>query len=309
MVSPASKRSAVQHIQDEHQRSERRACELVGLSRSVARHRSRRREPEGYRARMLELAAERPRFGYQRLHILLRREGFQQNHKLTYRIYREEKLQVRRKRRKRVAAAPREQMEVPTMPHVRWSMDFMSDSLADGRSFRVFNVVDDCSRLAVAMEVDLSMSGERICRILDGSAARYGYPSTLVMDNGPEFTSKALDKWAYERGIRLHFIQPGKPVQNAFVESFNGKVRDECLNENWFTSLEDARRIVSAWQRDYNEVRPHKAIGGLTPTENELRLSSDSALRASSPDSRSAHHSLATELAGSLPKPMRNRRN
>ena len=242
---------------------------------------------------MLELAAERPRFGYQRLHILLRREGFMQNHKLTYRIYREEKLQVRRKRRKRVASAPREQMATPTTPHERWSMDFMSDSLADGRNFRVFNVVDDCSRVAVAMEVDLSMSGERLGRVLDQAAARHGYPSTLVMDNGPEFTSKALDKWAYSRGIRLHFIQPGKPVQNAFVESFNGKVRDECLNENWFTSLEGARRIVRAWQRDYNEVRPHKSLGGLTPKENELRLSSDSALRASSPDSRSSAEPVA----------------
>lgn len=200
---------------------------------------------------MLELAAERPRFGYQRLHILLRREGFEQNHKLTYRIYREEKLQVRRKRRKRVASAPREQMEIPTKPHQRWSMDFMSDSLADGRCYRVFNVVDDCSRVAVAMEVDLSMSGERVGRILDRAAARYGWPSTIVMDNGPEFTSKALDQWAFERGVQLHFIQPGKPQQNAFCESFNGKVRDECLNLSWFTSLDDARRVIAEWRDDY----------------------------------------------------------
>lgn len=265
--------------------SERRACGLVGLSRSVARYHSVRREPAGLRSRMIELAAQRPRFGYQRLHVLLRREGYRHNHKLTFRLYREESLQVRRKKRKRVSAAPRRAMPIPTKPHQRWSMDFMSDSLIDGRSFRLFNVVDDCSRLAVAMEVDFSMPGERVGRILDRAAARYGWPEAIVVDNGPEFTSKALDQWAWERRVKLHFIQPGKPTQNAFVESFNGKVRDECLNETWFTSLDHARRKIAIWREDYNEVRPHKSLGNLTPAKNERRLSGDSALRASSPDS------------------------
>ena len=183
---------------------------------------------------MLELAAERPRFGYPRIHVLLRREGFSVNRKRTYRIYREENLQVRRKRRKRVAAAPREAMPIPERPNERWSMDFMSDCLADGRSIRLFNVIDDCTRMSVAMEVDLSLPAERVCRVLDRAAARRGWPKAIVVDNGPEFTSKALDQWAWERGIHLHFIQPGKPVQNAFVESFNGSVRSECLNQNWF---------------------------------------------------------------------------
>ncbi|QDU68500.1 IS2 transposase TnpB [Planctomycetes bacterium Pla133] len=265
--------------------SERRACRLVGLARSVARYRSVRREAKGLRDRILELAAARPRFGYQRLHILLRRDGFRQNHKLTYRIYTEEQLQVRRRRRKRVAAAPREAIPVSDRAHQRWSMDFMGDSLMDGRSFRVLNVVDDCGRLAVAMEVALSISGEYVGRVLDRAAARYGWPEVIVVDNGPEFTSKALDQWAWARGVRLHFIQPGKPVQNAFAESFNGKVRDECLNENWFTDLRHARDVIAAWQRDCNDVRPHSSLGGMTPAEYDRRLGSGSALRALPPAS------------------------
>ena len=274
--------------------SERRSCRLVGLSRSVWRYISVRREPEGLRARMLEHAAKRPRFGYQRLHILLRRDGFRHNHKLTYRLYREEQLQVRRRRRKRVAAAPREARPVPDRPHKRWSMDFMSDSLAEGRSFRVLNVVDDCTRLAVAMEVAHSISGEHVGRVLDRAAARYGWPETIVVDNGPEFTSKALDQWAWARGIQLHFIQPGRPVQNAFVESFNGRVRDECLNGNWFTSLGHARAVISAWHKDYNHVRPHQSLGGRTPAEQDRRLASGSALRASPPASLGTSPKAAT---------------
>jgi len=233
---------------------------------------------------MLELAAERPRFGYPRIHILLRRDGFQVNKKRTYRIYREEKLQVRRKRRKRVAAAPREAMPVPDRPHKRWSMDFVSDSLMDGRALRVLNIVDDCTRICVALEPDISIGGERVGRVLDRAAARHGWPEIIVTDNGPEFTSKALDQWAWERGIRIHFIQPGKPVQNAFVESMNGKFRTECLSESWFTSLDDARRTIEAWRVDYNRVRPHKSLGGMTPEQYERSLSSGSPLRGSPPD-------------------------
>ena len=233
---------------------------------------------------MLELAAERPRFGYPRIHILLRREGFEVNRKRTYRIYREERLQVRRKRRKRVAAAPREAIALPDEPHKRWSMDFVSDSLMDGRSLRVLNVVDDFTRTCVVLEADLSMSGERVGRELDRAAARYGWPETIVVDNGSEFTSKALDQWAWQRGICLHFIQPGKPVQNAFVESMNGKFRAECLSQSWFTSLGDAQRIISQWRDDYNRVRPHKSLGGMTPEQYERSLSSGSPLRGSPPD-------------------------
>jgi len=219
---------------------------------------------------MLELATERPRFGYRRLHVLLRREGFAFNEKRTRRIYCEESLQVkRRKRRKRAAAAPREAMLIPEHPHQRWSMDFVSDRLGDGRTFRVLNVIDDFSRLNVAMEPGLSIPGERVGRILDRAAAKYGWPSEIVVDNGPEFTSKALDKWAFERGISLYFIDPGKPTQNAFIESMNGKFREECLSETWFTSMHHVRERIANWRIDYNETRPHKALRWKTPAEAE----------------------------------------
>ena len=243
----------------------RRACRVLKLAESTFRYRSRRKEPEGLRARLLELAAERPRFGYRRLHILLVREGWQVNHKRIQRMYREEKLAVRRKRRKRVAQTARKPRVLPEGPNERWSMDFMADSLATGRGFRTFNVVDDYSRECVAIEVDSSLSGERVARVLDQVIERRGKPASLVMDNGPEFASRALDAWAYERGIQLDFIRPGKPIENCFVESFNGKFRDECLNQHWFVSLRDARLEIEAWRQDYNRVRPHSALGGLPP--------------------------------------------
>ena len=217
---------------------------------------------------MRELAGSKPRYGYRRLHVLLRREGLVVNHKKVYRLCCEEGLQVRKKKRKRVSAAPRERLQKALHPNDRWSMDLVSDSLMDGRALRVLNVVDDCSRVCVALEAGISIGGERVGRILDRAGARYGWPKTIVVDNGPEFRSKALDQWAYVRGIRLHFIQPGKPVQNAFVESLNGKLRDECLNESWFTSLVEARQEIEAWRREYNEVRPHRSLGQRTPSEN-----------------------------------------
>ena len=275
------------HILEKHGVSEHRACKLVGLSRSVRRYKSVRREPEGFRKRMLELAVERPRFGYPRIHVMLRREGFQVNKKRTYRIYREERLQVRCKRRKRVASASRESKPVPDSPHKRWSMDFVSDSLHDGRAIRILNVIDDCTRVCVAMEVAQSIPGERVGRVLDQAAAKYGWPEAIVVDNGLEFTSKALDQWAWTRGVRLHFIRPGKPVENCFVESFNGKLRSECLNENWFVSLEHARLILADWRKDYNEVRPHQSLGCLSPDEYERCLSSGSPLRGSPPERQS----------------------
>ena len=163
-------------------------------------------------------------------------------------------------------------------------MDFVSDSLFDGRQVRVLNVVDDCTRVSVAMEPGQSLSGEHVARVLDRAAARFGWPEAIVVDNGPEFTSKAMDQWAWQRGVQLHFIQPGKPVQNAFVESMNGKFRAECLDQSWFTSLEDARCTIAAWRDDYNHVRPHKSLGGMTPAEYESSLSSGSPLRGSPPD-------------------------
>ncbi len=243
----------------------RRACRVIQIAESSYRYRSCRQEPEGLRERLLELAAERPRFGYRRLHVLLVREGWAVNHKRIQRMYREEKLAVRRKRRKRVAQTARRPKVLPAGPNERWSMDFMADSLATGRGFRTFNVVDDFTRECVAIEVDTSLSGERVTRVLDQVIERRGKPLSLVMDNGPEFAGRALDAWAYQRGVQLHFIRPGKPIENCFVESFNGKFRDECLNQHWFTSLRDARLEIEAWRRDYNHVRPHSSLGQLPP--------------------------------------------
>jgi putative transposase len=263
--------------------SARRACRLAGLWRSSWQYRSRRREPEGLRERIKELAAERPRFGYPRLHVLLRREGRLYNRKRIYRIYRDEKLQLRRKRRKRVASAPRRAIPLPDRPHVRWSMDFMSDSLRTGQRVRALNIVDDCTRVCTAVTVDTSIPGVRVARTLDEATTIYGTPSCIVVDNGPEFISRALDEWAYAHGVELHFIDPGKPNQNAFVESFNGKMRDECMNQHAFDDLGDARRKIEAWRQDYNTCRPHESLGWRTPEEYAASLASGSALRASPP--------------------------
>jgi putative transposase len=213
------------------------------------------------------LAAQRRRFGYRRLTVLLRRAGQQINHKRVYRIYRQEGLAVRRRRRKKLAAGIRIVLAPPTQPNQRWSMDFMGDSLASGRPFRILNIVDDYTREAIATEVDTSMPGQRVVRVLEQIASTRPLPTTIVCDNGPEFTGRALDAWAYARGVQLHFIRPGKPIENAFAESFNGKMRDECLNENWFADLGEARTKIGLWRIDYNEVRPHSALGNRTPTE------------------------------------------
>ncbi len=263
--------------------SQRRACELAGLWRSTWQYTSRRREPEGLRRRIKELAVERPRFGYPRLHVMLRREGHHVNRKRVYRIYREEGLQLRRKKRKRVAAACRRAIPVPQRPHERWSMDFVSDSMRTGQKLRVLNIVDDCTRLSTAITADTSISGQRVVRTLEEAAAVHGLPKSIVTDNGPEFTSRALDQWAHDNGVQLFFIEPGKPVQNAFVESFNGKFRDECLNQHVFDDVHDARRKISAWREDYNTRRPHESLGWKTPQEHAASLVGASALRASTP--------------------------
>lgn len=249
--------------------SARRACAVVGLARSSWSYASRRPEPKELVEKLKALASKRPRFGYRRLHLLLRREGHGVNHKRVYRLYKAEGLSVRTKRRKRMAAAPRTVLPPATKPNERWSMDFVSDALLTGRRFRVFTLVDDFTRKCVALHVDSGISGGRIARLFDELGASVGLPSMLVCDNGPEFTSKALDQWAYKNNVTLHFIRPGKPVENAYAESFNGKFRDECLNTAWFVSLDDARRQIEAWRQDYNEVRPHSSLGGLTPMEYE----------------------------------------
>lgn len=267
-MTPAARREAVRFFRDSRGLSERRACQLASCSRSSIRRPRQREEADGpLRQRLLELAAERPRFGYRRLHVLLVREGWTLNRKRVYRVYRDLGLAVRRKKRKRVAQANRRPRVVPIRANVQWSMDFMRDTLASGRAFRTLNVVDDATRECLAIEVDTSLTGARTARVLDRIAAERGaYPSRLVLDNGPECTSRALDLWAYEHGVELVFIRPGKPIENCFVESFNGKLRDECLNIHWFVGLEDARQRVAAWRQDYNYVRPHSSLNNLPPS-------------------------------------------
>jgi len=245
--------------------SERRACRVIGFARSSCRHRAKAKKEDAIVERLRALAQERPRYGYRRLHVLLGREGLAVNHKRLWRIYRQEGLAVRRKRRKRAAMGRRVVLVPAQEVNERWSMDFVGDSLADGRTFRTLNIVDDFSREAPAIIVDQSIPGERVVRELDELVIERGVPKMIVMDNGPEFAGKALDAWAYRRGVKLHFIRPGKPVENAYVESFNGKFRDECLNEHWFTSLAHARDVIEGWRQDYNEVRPHSSLGNETP--------------------------------------------
>jgi putative transposase len=267
VVTPTAQRQVVGGIREQFAMSERRACRVIGVKRSSCRYRGRGAVADGVRERLCTLAQERPRFGYRRLHVLLRREGYTVNHKRVWRLYHGEGLMVRRKRRKRVAQARRVFLPAVQRVNERWSMDFMGDSLADGRTFRTLNIVDDFSREAPIIVVDLSLPGRRVVRELDALGRQRGLPQTIVMDNGPEFAGKALDEWAYRRGVKLHFIRPGKPVENGYVESFNGKFRDECLNEHWFVSLEQARQVIEAWRLDYNEVRPHSALGQRSPAE------------------------------------------
>jgi putative transposase len=251
-MTPAARRAAVRWVQTHYGLSERRACRLVEIGRSTLRYRPRGGVDTGLlRQRLRELAAERPRFGYRRLHVLRQREGVVVNHKRIARLYREEGLTVRRRRRKRVACSSRGRAAVPGRPNQQWGVDFVSDILAWGRRIRLFTVVDVFTREALAIEVDTSLPGGRVVQVLERLVTERGGPDEIVLDNGPELAGKAVDQWSYERGVRLCFIEPGKPVQNAFVESFQGRLRDECLNRHWFLGLSDARHTVEAWRQDY----------------------------------------------------------
>ena len=219
------------------------------------------------RARLRELAERRPRFGYRRLHVLLRRDGIVVNHKRIERLYRAEGLAVRRRTRKAAGRILRGRPPASQRPNEQWALDFLQDALASGRTIRLLSVIDVFTREALALEVDTSLPGSRVVRVLDRLAGERPLPTQIVLDNGPELISRVLEEWAHEHAVTLHFIDPGKPVQNAFCESFHGRVRDECLNEHWFLSLADARQLVEAWRQDYNQDRPHSALGYQTPVE------------------------------------------
>lgn len=204
------------------------------------------------------------------LHTLLKREGLVVNHKRTERIYREEGLSLRVRRRKKLASCGRVDLPVAGKCNEQWTMDFMNDALSSGRRLRMLNVLDIYTRECLKIEVDTSITGERVTSVLGMIALFRGLPECISVDNGPEFISNALDRWAYDRGIKLRFIRPGKPVENAFIESFNGKFRDECLNQNWFATIEQARRVIEEWRIDYNQVRPHSSLDDMTPTEFKM---------------------------------------
>jgi putative transposase len=260
MVTLAARREAVAHLCTRHGVSQRRACRAIGAERTSIRYRSRRPDDGTVRSRLRELAAARRRFGWRRLQVLLSREGVHLNHKKLRRLYVEERLQVRRRIGRKRAALTRVPLTAALGPNQRWSMDFVHDALVDGRRFRILAVVDDYTRENLYLVADTSLPGGRVIRELEAVVARRGLPRQCVSDNGPEFTCLAMLRWA--QGLRLdwHYIDPGKPQQNAFVESFNGRLRDELLNETLFTSLTQARVELEEWRRHYNHASEHPSV-------------------------------------------------
>lgn len=303
MVTPAARREAVAHLRADHGMSERRACRAIATDRKTIRYRSRRPSDVALRARMRELGAERRRFGYRRLHVLLRQEGLVMNRKRTQRLYREEGLSVRRRRGRKRATGTRAPLIAVPLPNARWSIDFVHDQFANGRRFRILNVVDDVTKECLAAIPDTSISGKRVARELNSLIDRRGKPALIVSDHGTEFTSNAMLAWSHESQIAWHFIAPGKPMQNGICESFNGRMRDEFLNETLFADLDHARSALGRWVIDFNERRPHSALGYQTPaafaaklTETDDRLRNPDQLRRSpvAPPAHMRHSQLRT---------------
>jgi putative transposase len=262
-------------------RSERQACRWLGFHRSAVRYTSRGgRDDAGLRLRLRELAGEHPRWGSPMLIWRLRQDGVRDNHKRIRRLYRLEGLAVRRQRRKRVAV-PRGPVLRAEQPNEQWAMDFVRDTLSNGRAFRAFTLVDTCTRECLGIEVDVSLGAERVVRVLERLRATRGLPACIVCDNGPEFHSKLLDAWAHQHHVQLQFIRPGKPVETAFIESFNGRLRDECLNQHWFLSLSDARRTIDAWRASYNTARPPRGLAGCPPLQFAEKLQQEQQQRLS----------------------------
>jgi len=246
---------------------QRRACRLVGLQRSSYYYRQHRDPQDELRVRLKDLAAARVRYGYRRLHVLLVREGWPVNHKRVYRLYKQESLSLRLKTKKKRTSAPRVPVPQASAPNECWSMDFVADRLSSGQQIRLLTLVDNFSRVSPTIEVAFSLTGRRVVEVLERLKGTCGLPKAIKVDNGSEFVSKAMDEWAYRNGVKLEFSRPGKPTDNAFIESFNGRLRQECLQQNWFTSLDDAKQIVETWREDYNQERPHSSLKQQTPSE------------------------------------------
>lgn len=268
-MKPQARKAVVSYTQEKFPVSERRACRLFRVSRTVVKYKSQRADDIVLVTRLKDLASMRQRFGAKRLHTLLLREGFKVNLKKIKRIYRELNLLLKHRKRNKIKSSVRVPLAAPEQLNQRWCMDFVSDQLGpSGRRFRVLAVLDIFSRECVVLFADFSIPGTAVTHALEIAAIERGeFPDSIVVDNGSEFTGKAMDQWAFENKIKIEFIRPGKPQENGFIESFNGKFRDECLNEHWFLSLEDARRTIEEWRIDYNENRPHTSLGDLTPKE------------------------------------------
>ena len=271
-MKPARRRELARWIRERFAVSVTQACRLAMLRRSTWYRRSHAKDQTTLRMRIRELALSRPRFGYLRIHVLLRREGWAINHKRVHRLYRLDGLQVRmRVRRRKRMSLHRGPVPRPIAANEHWSMDFVHDQLLDGRRFRVLTVIDQWSRESVSVEAGFTLTGQSVASALEAVAQQRPLPKAITVDHGTEFTSRALDEWAWRRGVQLDFIRPGKPVENGLIESFNGRLRDECLNVTEFISLEHARTILAAWQDDYNHRRPHSSLGHLTPSEYAKR--------------------------------------
>ena len=270
-------------------RSERRACQLVGLQRSTQRLEPMPNDDGPMKERLKALAAERPRFGQRRLWRMLRRSGVVINHKRVERLYREEGLQVRRRKRKRLSGRRLNILAAPVKPNQIWSMDFVYDTLASGKAFRSLTIVDNFTKLAPAIEADFSLPGARVARVLEWLKDTHGLPELIIVDNGTEFVSRALDTWAHQNKVGLHFIQPGKPNQNCYIESFNGRYRDEFLNQHVFQTLEEAQDLIESWRDDYNRHRPHSSLDGQTPHEFILKWQSENQQRKADPIAQKTH--------------------
>ena len=268
MVKPADRREAVSYLEDRYEMSERRSCSVLKIYRSAYRRKPTRDEQAYLRMRIKDIAASRVRYGYRRIHVLLKREGWEINHKRVYRLYREEGLNLRCKGRHKRIRTPRvPEKNAPSFLNECWSMDFVSDQLYNGKRFRTLTVLDLFSRECLDIYVDKAIKGETVTEVLDKLKSSRGLPQRIKVDNGPEFISKALDAWAYFNQVKLDYSRPGTPTDNAHIESFNGSFRDKGLSTNWFMSLEDVREKIERWKNDYNEYRPHSALTYLTPAE------------------------------------------
>jgi putative transposase len=254
-------------VEQTHGYSERKACQLVGANRASIRYVSQRPEEGLLKGKITSIAHEKRRYGYRRIHVLLKREGININHKKMFRIYRELGLKVLKRGGRKRALGTRVVAMALTKKNQEWSLDFVHDVLANGRRIRMLTVVDDFTRESIKITVETSLNGQRVCEELEQVIEARGKPDRILSDNGTEFTSMAILKWCQEQRIRWDYIQPGKPYQNGYIESFNGKLRDECLNENIFVNLQEAKRLVETWREEYNEQRPHSSLNGKTPNE------------------------------------------